>query len=50
MELIAIESQESVNAAWEVEIDSRLRGIADGSAKLYPADSTLEKLREKFTR
>lgn len=50
MELLAIESQQNVDAAWEAEIDSRMRSVLDGTAKLYSFDSVLEKLRTKLVR
>jgi putative addiction module component (TIGR02574 family) len=44
------ESQESVDAAWDVEIERRLKEIDEGKAELRPWDETMARLKARFVR
>jgi putative addiction module component (TIGR02574 family) len=44
------DSAESVEAAWAVEIDRRIKEIDEGKVELRPWDETMAELKARFVR
>ncbi|QIF05522.1 addiction module protein [Roseimicrobium sp. ORNL1] len=42
------EDEEAVEAAWDIEIDARVREVQEGKVDLIPVDEAIERIRTKL--